>query len=149
MIGVGLNLTIAPEEFPPELRDTATSLAPTSLAPTLGATRWRVDGTLTRYTGGGSKSGATRWRVDGTLTRYTAVMSKRLERWIDADDATILAEWRRRDALLGREVSWGEGSRDGGSGVADGVGDRGGLVVVVPGGDRVVLDSGEVHLTVA
>ena len=26
MIGVGLNLTIAPEEFPPELRDTAISL---------------------------------------------------------------------------------------------------------------------------
>ncbi len=57
---------------------------------------------------------------------------------------TILAAWRRRDALRGREVAW-----DGGSGVADGVDDRGGLVVVVPGGDRVVLDSGEVHLTVA
>ncbi len=27
VIGVGLNLTIAPDEFPPELRDTATSLA--------------------------------------------------------------------------------------------------------------------------
>ena len=26
MIGVGLNLTIAPDEFPPELRDTAISL---------------------------------------------------------------------------------------------------------------------------
>ncbi len=118
VIGVGLNLTIAPDEFPPELGKTATSLTP---AP-----------------------GETRWRADRAPTRYTAVLSGRLEHWIDADDAAILAAWRARDALRGREVSW-----DGGSGVADGVGDRGGLVVVVPGGDRVVLDSGEVHLTVA
>jgi BirA family biotin operon repressor/biotin-[acetyl-CoA-carboxylase] ligase len=144
VIGVGLNLTIAPEEFPPELRDRATSLVPIP-----GATRWRAEGTPTRYTAIGSEFGATRWRADRALTRYTAVMSRRLGRWVDAEDTEILAAWRERDALKGRQVSWEDGSPDGGSGVADGVGDGGGLVVVVPGGDRVVLDSGEVHLTVA
>ena len=48
-----------------------------------------------------------------------------------------------RDALRGREVSW-----DGGSGVADGVGDSGDLLVLTAGGDRVALGAGEVHLTV-
>ena len=59
-----------------------------------------------------------------------------------ADSAAILSAWRRRDALLGREVGWEDGS-----GVADGVDDRGSLVVVVPGGDRVALGAGEVHLS--
>jgi BirA family transcriptional regulator, biotin operon repressor / biotin---[acetyl-CoA-carboxylase] ligase len=122
VVGVGLNLSIEPHEFPAELRDTATSLAK-SPPPTPGETF------SPPITG---------------IKRCTGVMSGRLERWIDADAEQILAEWRRRDALLGREVRW-----DGGSGVAGGVDDGGGLVVVVPGGDRVVLDSGEVHLTVA
>ncbi len=144
VVGVGLNLTISPEEFLPELRNHATSLAPT-----LGVTRRSAVGAPTRCTAIGSEPGVTRWSAERGPTRYTAVLSEALGRWIDAPREEILAEWRRRDALLGREVSWGDGSRDGGSGVADGVGDRGGLVVVVPGGDRVVLDSGEVHLTVA
>ena len=54
----------------------------------------------------------------------------------------MLAAWRERDALQGREVAW-----DGGSGVADGVDDRGYLLVVTPGGDRVAVGAGEVHLT--
>ena len=62
--------------------------------------------------------------------------------WTEADQEEVLAAWRRRDALHGREVSW-----DGGSGVADGVDDRGSLVVVTPGAGRVVLGAGEVHLT--
>ena len=43
---------------------------------------------------------------------------------------------------------WDERSRweRGRSGVADGVDDRGSLVVVTAGGDRVALGAGEVHL---
>ena len=52
------------------------------------------------------------------------------------------AAWRERDALLGREVSW-----DGGSGVADGVDERGFLLVRLADGDRVALGAGDVHLT--
>lgn len=104
VIGVGLNLSIAPDEFPPELRETATSLF------------------------GCDKAAA-------------EVLSRHLDRWTEADGATVLAEWATRDALKGREVAW-----EGGSGVADGVDDRGNLVVIVAGGERVALGAGEVHL---
>ena len=57
-----------------------------------------------------------------------------------------LADFRARDALLDREVSW-EGAGDG-RGVARGVDERGDLVVEVEGGERVALGSGEVRLRV-
>jgi BirA family biotin operon repressor/biotin-[acetyl-CoA-carboxylase] ligase len=105
VIGVGLNLTIATEEFPPELRETAISL------------------------------------FGSDLLAAAKALSSSLDRWAGADEDQILTEWRARDALRGREISWEEGS-----GVADGVDERGNLVVVVPGGERVSLGAGEVHL---
>jgi BirA family biotin operon repressor/biotin-[acetyl-CoA-carboxylase] ligase len=107
VIGVGLNLTIAPDEFPPDLRDTAISLFGALPTPTAAA----------------------------------KALSRHLDRWVEADEEAILAAWRQRDALRGREVAW-----EGGSGVADGIDDRGRLAVVVPAGDRVLLGAGEVHL---
>ncbi len=112
VIGVGLNLSIAPDEFPPELQDTAISLFD------LGS--------------GGRES--------PRLTA-AAVLNRHLATWVTADRADTLAEWRARDALRGRDVSW-----NGGSGVADGIEDSGDLVVVAASGDRVVLGAGEVHL---
>jgi BirA family biotin operon repressor/biotin-[acetyl-CoA-carboxylase] ligase len=106
VIGVGLNLAIAPHEFPPELRDTAASLA------------------------GGASPEQARRALDAAL-----------DRWVEADRETILTDWRSRDALRGREISW-----DGGAGVADGIEDSGDLIVVAAGGERVVLGAGEVHL---
>jgi BirA family biotin operon repressor/biotin-[acetyl-CoA-carboxylase] ligase len=105
VIGVGLNLTIAPEEFPADLRQPAVSLFPP--APSTAA----------------------------------EVLSRHLDHWVWADDEEILAEWRRRDGLLGREVAW-----ENGSGVAGGIDDRGNLIVVVPSGGRVSLGAGEVQL---
>jgi len=69
------------------------------------------------------------------------VLSRHLTHWVEAKPDEVLGEWRARDALRGREISW-----DGGSGVADGIEDSGDLVVVAAGGDRVVLGAGEVHL---
>jgi BirA family transcriptional regulator, biotin operon repressor / biotin---[acetyl-CoA-carboxylase] ligase len=106
VIGVGLNLSIAPDEFPPELRETATSLASTP--------------------------------ADVAAT----ALSHHLEHWLEADQETVLDAWRERDALRGREIAW-----EGGSGVADGIDGRGYLLVVVPGGERVALGVGEIHLT--
>jgi BirA family biotin operon repressor/biotin-[acetyl-CoA-carboxylase] ligase len=107
VVGVGLNLAIAPEEFPPELRETATSLTAVAAA------------------------------------AATSALNRRLAHWVGADRESVLAAWRERDALRGREVAW-----DGGSGVADGIDDRGYLVVVTTAGDRVAVGAGEVHLTV-
>jgi BirA family biotin operon repressor/biotin-[acetyl-CoA-carboxylase] ligase len=114
VIGVGLNLTIAAEEFPPELRDAAISLSHRGWeAPSAGAGRE-----------------AARAALDAALGK-----------WVEAEPEEILGEWRSRDALRGRRVSW-----EGGSGVADGVDDAGRLLVVAPGGDRLALGAGEVHL---
>ncbi len=106
VIGIGLNLSIEPHEFPGDLRQPAISL------------------------GGGVTPEAARRALDAQLAR-----------WAFADEADVLEEWRRRDGLRGREVAW-----DDGSGIADGIDDRGNLVVVVPSGDRVSLGAGEVSL---
>jgi BirA family transcriptional regulator, biotin operon repressor / biotin---[acetyl-CoA-carboxylase] ligase len=105
VVGVGMNLAIAPHDFPEELRETATSL----------------DGVPAEQARRG--------------------LDRALERWVEADDNSIITAWRGRDALRGREVAWEEGS-----GVADGVDDRGCLLVVLPDGGRAVLGAGEVHL---
>jgi BirA family biotin operon repressor/biotin-[acetyl-CoA-carboxylase] ligase len=122
VVGVGLNLTIAEDEFPAELRATATSLAieqPETTVRTKSPT-----GLPSAYGDAG------------------AALSERLGRWLEAGEAEVLAAWRGRDALLGREVAW-----EGGSGVADGIDDRGYLVVVTASGERVAVGAGEVHLT--
>jgi BirA family biotin operon repressor/biotin-[acetyl-CoA-carboxylase] ligase len=70
-------------------------------------------------------------------------LDAQLGHWAYATEEEILAEWRRRDALRGREIAWEDGS-----GVADGIDDRGNLVVALAGGDRVSLGAGEVQLRI-
>ena len=129
VIGVGLNLTIAPDEFPPELQDTATSI-------------WaaREEGRE------GGSSGRSPLLSGGpplpSPTTAAEVLSSHLGNWVQADPDEVLSSWRKRDALKGREVAW-----DGGSGIADGVDSRGYLLVVTPSGNRVAVGAGEVHLT--
>ncbi len=64
----------------------------------------------------------------------------RLERWLTADPAEILAAWRERDALLGARVAW-----NGGRGRGAGITQSGALRVETEAG-VVELDAGEVHL---
>ena len=106
VLGIGLNVAVAPDDFPPELRATAGTLgrAPADLEPTLHA------------------------------------LLRALERWLAADQATVIAAWRERDALAGRPVSWSDGS-----GKAVGIDDAGRLLVGTSSG-TVTLDAGEVHL---
>lgn len=109
VIGVGLNVATRPEEFPEELRDTATSI------------------------GGGAE-------VEDAFDALCAA----LERWVGAPDDRVLDEFRRRDALAGREIRWtGAGE---GSGRVEGVDSDGNLLVRLPGGESTALGSGEVHL---
>jgi BirA family biotin operon repressor/biotin-[acetyl-CoA-carboxylase] ligase len=116
VLGIGLNLTIAPAGFPPELRDRATSLFP-------------------------EPPHASEASASPSETAASA-LNQSLTKWVDAPTEQILAEWRRRDALRGREVSWEKGT-----GVADGIDERGYLVVRLADGDRVALGAGDVHLT--
>lgn len=69
-------------------------------------------------------------------------LSARLDAWLDVGPEAVLGAWRARDALFGREVRWEQGS-----GIADGVDERGYLLVRVTEGDRVALGAGDVHLT--
>lgn len=78
---------------------------------------------------------------DVSPSRAGAALSRRLSDWLEADPETVLAAWRDRDVLRGRQIEW-----DGGSGVADGVDERGYLLVIAADGDRVALGAGEVHL---
>lgn len=128
VIGIGLNLSISRDEFPPDLRDKAVSLLDPS-----------KEG---RGKGRRSLPAVAPPTLPTTLLSATEVLSHHLGTWIEADPSTVLAAWRQRDALRGREVAW-----DGGSGVADGVDGRGYLLVVTPDGDRVAVGAGEVHLT--
>jgi BirA family transcriptional regulator, biotin operon repressor / biotin---[acetyl-CoA-carboxylase] ligase len=123
VIGVGLNLSIEENEFPPELRATAVSLF-----------------TGGHQTGGRGSAGPSPLLSGGPPP--AGPLNQRLNYWVQAEPDQVLTAWRTRDALRGREVEW-----EGGSGVADGVDDRGYLVVVTPGGDRVAVGAGEVHLT--
>ena len=75
--------------------------------------------------------------VDGVLDTILATLAVRLS--TPAPD--LLDAWRARDALLGREITWARGS-----GVADGVDDRGRLLVRTATEGTVTLDAGEVHL---
>jgi BirA family biotin operon repressor/biotin-[acetyl-CoA-carboxylase] ligase len=127
VIGVGLNLTIAPDEFPADLRQPAISL----FAPATG-TRWESRRSLPAVAPSG---------LPPSPSAAAEVLNRHLDHWVVAKDEDVLAEWRRRDGLRGREVSWEDGS-----GVAGGIDDRGNLIVVVPGGDRVSLGAGEVQL---
>ena len=119
VIGVGLNIAIPPEDFPPELRETATSLLPTEAE------------------GGLPPGGA------ASLAASLQALNESLARWVGADGDLVLDAYRARDALGGRRVSW-----DGGQGLAKEIDERGHLVVATDDGDEVSLGAGEVHLAI-
>jgi BirA family biotin operon repressor/biotin-[acetyl-CoA-carboxylase] ligase len=123
VLGVGLNLTIQTDEFPEDLRASAVSI-------------FSAD----HRTGGRGSAGPSPLLSAGPPP--AGPLNNRLNHWVNANPAEVLAEWRNRDALLGRKIAWEKGS-----GVADGIDDRGYLLVVTPGGDRIALGAGEVHLT--
>ena len=66
---------------------------------------------------------------------------ERLEVRMAELEAVIRAAWHVRDHLAGRAVEWADGS-----GVADGIDERGRLRVTTAEGVTVPLDGGEVHL---
>lgn len=69
---------------------------------------------------------------------------ERLDHWIDAPTDELLAAWRERDALRGRQIAW-----DGGAGTAAGVDEEGNLIVELEDGSTTTLGAGEVHLKIS
>jgi BirA family transcriptional regulator, biotin operon repressor / biotin---[acetyl-CoA-carboxylase] ligase len=113
VIGIGLNLAIEPDEFPPDLRWPATSV------------------------GRGV-----------TVSSALAAVNERLGTWVDESPERVLEEFAARDALRGREIRWeggGAGSPSG-TGRAEGIDDRGNLLVATDDGRQLSLGAGEVQL---
>lgn len=112
VIGVGINLSIEPDEFPSDLRWPATSLDHG-----VGPERMRE------------------------------ALNEALSRWAEADPAEVHDAFERRDALRGRRIAW-EGGPDelGRTGVAEGIDEKGNLLVRGDDGDVAALGSGEVSL---
>jgi BirA family transcriptional regulator, biotin operon repressor / biotin---[acetyl-CoA-carboxylase] ligase len=80
VLGIGLNVATAPEEFDEEIREIATSLlasAPAAAAPA----------------------------VEEVLERLV----RSLAAWLEREPGEITAAWRERDALLGQRIRWQEG----------------------------------------
>jgi BirA family biotin operon repressor/biotin-[acetyl-CoA-carboxylase] ligase len=83
-----------------------------------------------------------------SVEQALAAVCGKLEGWVEAEAERVVAEFAERDALAGRQVSWvGAGGQAAeGSGVAQGVDERGNLVVLAEGGERLSLGAGEVQL---
>jgi BirA family transcriptional regulator, biotin operon repressor / biotin---[acetyl-CoA-carboxylase] ligase len=76
-----------------------------------------------------------------TVDAAKAALDERLSHWIEQSAEAVLAGFRSRDALQGRELSW-----EGGSGTAAGIDDAGHLLVDTGKAEPVALGAGEVHL---
>ena len=75
------------------------------------------------------------------LEDQLAALLRSLDGWIGASQEPVLAAWRRRDAIIGRQVSW-----DGGEGRAAGIDDSGALLVETLDGLQE-LNAGEIHIS--
>jgi BirA family biotin operon repressor/biotin-[acetyl-CoA-carboxylase] ligase len=80
--------------------------------------------------------------------RALAALRESLGRWTAVGPEEVVTAFEARDALRGREIAWegAGGSGTQGEGVADGIDERGNLVVVADSGERLSLGAGEVSL---
>lgn len=84
---------------------------------------------------------ATLGRTPADVEPTLSTLLDRLTARLAQPAAPLLDDYRARDALAGRTIRW-----SGGEGNARGVDGSGRLIVHTPTGERVTLESGEVHL---
>lgn len=116
VVGIGLNVNVTADELDSELRATATSL---------------------------------RIEAGRELDRQAVLelLLSRAEPWLSWtwDRDALLFAYRERDSLYGRRISWSTGDARL-AGEAQGIDERGALVVYSDSGERLKLEAGEVHL---
>lgn len=117
VLGIGVNVNLERDDFPQELRSTATSL-------TLAKNRQVDRQTL----------------LEDLLRR----LDEWLQRLVSGQRGAILAAFRKRDALAGNRITWAADSEMR-SGEAAGIDDEGNLLVVIDSETRTIR-AGEVHL---
>jgi BirA family biotin operon repressor/biotin-[acetyl-CoA-carboxylase] ligase len=115
VLGIGLNVAVDLDELPAELR-------PGSREPD-------------------ARPAASMGRDPSEVEPLLGALLATLEARLATNDGQVLKDWRTRDALVGRAVSWSEGS-----GRAAGIDGLGRLVVELSGGGHTALGAGEVHL---
>jgi BirA family biotin operon repressor/biotin-[acetyl-CoA-carboxylase] ligase len=82
-----------------------------------------------------------------TPEQLRAELDDRLSHWVNADPSDVVAAFEPRDALTGRPISWEGGPEAlGRKGTAEGIDEKGNLIVVGESGERTTLGSGEVTL---
>jgi BirA family biotin operon repressor/biotin-[acetyl-CoA-carboxylase] ligase len=119
VLGIGVNVAVDLQELAQELRaGSAESAGERAPMPaaSLGGSAADVEPLL-----------------EGLLDALSRRLAEPAERTLEA--------WRARDALYGREIVWSAGH-----GRAQGVDERGRLVVALDGGEHTALGAGEVHL---
>lgn len=120
VLGMGVNVTQTIEDFPPDLRDRATSLAVAAGAGATPPTRLRLLHAWSRE----------------FVRRYTA---------LGADGSGILPAYHRRLGTLGQQVRVDRLAGEPLHGRAVDVEADGALIVQLPGGVRVEISSGDVE----
>jgi BirA family transcriptional regulator, biotin operon repressor / biotin---[acetyl-CoA-carboxylase] ligase len=82
-----------------------------------------------------------------TVGAVFAALCEQLGEWVETEQERVLTEFSERDVLRDRQIRWvGAGDGGDGSGVADGIDERGNLVVRTSAGERISLGSGEIEL---
>ncbi|WP_027718393.1 biotin--[acetyl-CoA-carboxylase] ligase [Desulfovirgula thermocuniculi] len=118
IVGIGVNVNIAPGEFPPDLAETATSV--------LAVTGRR----------------ASRVRL---LQEMLAALEYWYLRWQKEGFSPVLSRWKEYSVTLGRAVLV-TSHRESYEGWAEDVDESGSLILRLPGGQRQKICSGEVSL---
>lgn len=77
-----------------------------------------------------------------TPIEATRALNLSLSDWLKRDAEDVIRSFRDRDALVGRRISWADGT-----GVAGGIDASGNLLVEGDSGERRSLSAGEVHLS--
>jgi BirA family biotin operon repressor/biotin-[acetyl-CoA-carboxylase] ligase len=85
-----------------------------------------------------------------TPEQMRLALDEALGRWVEAPPERVREAYEPRDALRGRRIGWEGGPDEGGrTGVAEGIDERGNLLVRSDDGELVALGSGEVSLKLA